>query len=545
MTEHQSANNGHQATPPPAAQDDDGDGDGDGDLKAAALLIQKNYRGYRTRRELDGCSISADSRWTDAIHRLRLEQAQQHADSGRNDTASRWKRGGLLVTQLTGGGNRGTGIRDDGPVQGGASLDTEQDDNKAPEIKVGDVPGGNDGEKIDNIKPISKQSQWGLRAIERWTRGSEAQELSKIMEAQYWLEMVDTKHRYGSNLKYYHAAWLQDSDTRDNFFQWLDKGAGKHLSLDECSRERLEEERVIYLSAEQRKNYIVDVKHGKLVWRRNGKFVDTSRGKHRDLGQGRGIVELGEEEQKEEAARLEQIARQRGGSVSSLESEMESEEQAEAQHYAGRHEGVRRHFDILTPSAWADMLLRSTVNANTWIYVFNSRYELYVGLKKTGYFQHSSFLCGGRVLSAGLLKVDHGRLVSLSPLSGHYRAGTAHFRFFVRSMQQGGVDLDRVVLSKSLLMLAGLEKYGALRGKMKGSSGSREKQKQKQKAKTDKKTEHETNGTAKSSHLHLSSMIKSKLHLGNGSGNGSEKGSSTLDRLVERVIPSSGSKRKE
>lgn len=82
-------------------------------------------------------------------------------------------------------------------------------------------------------------------------------------------------------------------------------------------------------------------------------------------------------------------------------------------------------------------------------------------------FQHSSFLFGGRVLSAGLLKAKDGTLTSLSPLSGHYRAGTAHFRHFITLLQQEGVDLDHVTLSKSLLLLRGMEAYGSVTKKKK------------------------------------------------------------------------------
>lgn len=37
-------------------------------------------------------------------------------------------------------------------------------------------------------------------------------------EASYWLEMVDSKHRYGTNLKGYHAKWNEDENTTQNFF---------------------------------------------------------------------------------------------------------------------------------------------------------------------------------------------------------------------------------------------------------------------------------------------------------------------------------------
>lgn len=76
--------------------------------------------------------------------------------------------------------------------------------------------------------------------------------------------------------------------------------------------------------------------------------------------------------------------------------------------------------------------------------------NLYVGIKKTGGFQHSSFLYGARVTAAGLIKVDKGKLTSLSPLSGHYRAGTMHFKAFVRQLEEKQVDMSSVSISKSV-----------------------------------------------------------------------------------------------
>ncbi|CBQ72805.1 conserved hypothetical protein [Sporisorium reilianum SRZ2] len=534
--------------------------------KAAAILIQRNYRGYRTRRQLDGCNISADTRWSDAVHRMRLEQANKQSNAGRNDVSSRWKRGKLLAGQLSGAekmdaspGSEGGNGRTDAPVEGGPSLEpaNKQDGEHSiveADTKVGDVPGGQDGDKVDNIRSIAQDKQKGLKLIEWWTRGGKAQELSKMMEEQYWLEMVDRKHRYGSNLKYYHQAW-QDADTRDNFFKWLDQGDGKHVSLDDCPRERLDSECVIYLSSEQRHNYIVDIQDGKLVWRRNGKPVDTKRNKHKDLGKGRGIVDIDQEEQQELHKHRERRALQRGVSESSLDSyldgssssssssssegeEMSKDERAkEAQHYQSKRSGKSRHMDAFNSSNWSDMLLRKTIGNNTWIYVFNSRHELYVGLKQTGYFQHSSFLYGGRVLSAGLLKVDNGTLTSLSPLSGHYRAGTAHFRYFVKKLQDSGVDLDRVTLSKSLLMLAGMEKYGKMMGKAKSSK------KQDRKKKESNRTQAkggEEEGAKKDS---LASRLKQKLSLGSKKGDEKEAGDevdtedkpSGLARLKEKL----------
>lgn len=45
-----------------------------------------------------------------------------------------------------------------------------------------------------------------------------------------------------------------------------------------------------------------------------------------------------------------------------------------------------------------------------WIFVLSTSKVLYVGKKKKGTFQHSSFLAGGATLSAGRLVVHDGVL---------------------------------------------------------------------------------------------------------------------------------------
>ena len=80
----------------------------------------------------------------------------------------------------------------------------------------------------------------------------------------------------GSNLRKYHAVW-KNSNTRENFFYWLDYGDGRDLSLDICSRESLNRDQVRYLSREERMNYLVMVdEHGRLCWKRNGLRIDTT-----------------------------------------------------------------------------------------------------------------------------------------------------------------------------------------------------------------------------------------------------------------------------
>jgi hypothetical protein len=113
---------------------------------------------------------------------------------------------------------------------------------------------------------------------------------------------------------------------------------------------------------------------------------------------------------------------------------------------------------ISASTVW-NKLLRRSVKDGTWIFVADTSFRLYVGIKNSGAFQHSSFLQGSRVSAAGLIKIKNGRIRSLSPLSGHYRPPASNFRAFVKSLKEGGVDMTRVSISKSYAILVGLETY--------------------------------------------------------------------------------------
>jgi hypothetical protein len=60
----------------------------------------------------------------------------------------------------------------------------------------------------------------------------------------------------------------------------------------------------------------------------------------------------------------------------------------------------------------------------------------------------------------------------LSPLSGHYRPPTKNFRAFVHNMQDNGVDMSRVSISRSYAVLVGLEAYVKTRRKVKKGVGA-------------------------------------------------------------------------
>ena len=109
------------------------------------------------------------------------------------------------------------------------------------------------------------------------------------MGLEYWLEMVDRKHRYGSNLLKYHKVWSQSSDTEENFFYWLDEGDGKSEDLEACSREKLESEQLEYLSRAERYEYLLEIgEDGLLRWATNGELV-TTHGQDKDDDGGEGV----------------------------------------------------------------------------------------------------------------------------------------------------------------------------------------------------------------------------------------------------------------
>ncbi|CAL1695249.1 unnamed protein product [Somion occarium] len=288
-----------------------------------------------------------------------------------------------------------------------------------------------------------------------------ADAVRKHLETQHWLELIDGKHRYGSNLKYYHRKW-QESDTTENFFNWLDKGGGKDLSLPECSREQLEKERISYLSPEQRLNYLVQIdSDGRLRWARSGELVDTTAGRWKDAGGGNGIVPLTHPEPTNAQQRTSfagpSSSRSTPGSDPGFGDEVDT-----AMHYYANEKLPQNRFKRIlwrnfTLRGLLDRLLRKTLKRNTWIYVSDKNFNIFIGIKEPGTFQHSSFLGGGLVTSAGLISVKNGLVHTLSPLSGHYRTSIQHFRQFIRVLDERGVDMSKVKVSKAEAALWGME----------------------------------------------------------------------------------------
>ncbi|GJC88330.1 IQ domain-containing protein IQM6 [Colletotrichum liriopes] len=372
---------GDEAQPRPNPQPETGarDRSNSDAVNRAATLIQRNYRGYRVRREMQGLSLDPSTRWVSAIDELQFRELNR----------PRAKSSASAAALAAGNNDQHSLLSRDS--EGGMSRPTTARENWKKAATIARRAGHDDVESdSDSSASSSDSEETPEQRAEKRKRREEAvarrKKDSKMMGLQYFLEMVDLKHRYGSNLRVYHEEWKK-ADTNENFFYWLDYGGGRNVEMEACPRDRLEREQVRYLSREERQYYLVQVDdEGRLCWAKNGARIDTT-------------------------------------------------------------------------EAFKDSLLRKSVKKNTWIFVADTSFRLYVGIKSSGAFQHSSFLQGSRISSAGLIKIKDGRLSSLSPLSGHYRPPASNFRAFVRNLKDAGVDTSHVSISKSYAVLVGLEVY--------------------------------------------------------------------------------------
>lgn len=254
------------------------------------------------------------------------------------------------------------------------------------------------------------------------------------MDLQYFLEMVDVKHRHGSNLRAYHTLW-KNSPSSENFFYWLDYGAGREIDLPQCSRDRLEKDQVRYLSPEERLNYLVKVDDAGLFrWAKNNELVETNSKRFKDSLHG--VVRIEEDMSlcRENAHAQPQSAPE---STSTSPAPVNDHDHDKTQNSTREdyelHKAVKK-FSSIKPTAIYDHFASSLPNKDgMWIFVSislsnkklpltfafqvaDTSFRIYIGIKSPGAFQHSSFLRGGRIAAAGMLKIRDGKLRSLAPL---------------------------------------------------------------------------------------------------------------------------------
>ncbi|KAL2144767.1 hypothetical protein VTI28DRAFT_8529 [Corynascus sepedonium] len=440
----------------------------DGLRTRAATVIQRTYRGYRARREIKGLGINASTRWVHAIREAQWrELTTPRPRSARASVGSTSPERPATATRLSAARQNWKKVATIARHAGG-DLDADSSSSSSSESDSGSLSGDH------AMSDEQKQAERKRREEAKARRKQEA----KMMGLQYFLEMVDLKHRYGANLRVYHEEWKR-ADTNENFFYWLDYGEGKNLDIEACPREVLDREQVRYLSREERQYYLVKIDdEGRLCWAKNGARIDTTE-KWKDSIHG--IVPSDDPTPAytplpgnqtaflgDTATDTSLSSRPTTSSSSSSSSSNSSIASANANRYACSTPSTSTKKKIshhLSGATIFNKLLRKTVRKNTWIFVADTSFRLYVGIKNSGAFQHSSFLQGSRISAAGLIRIRDGRLTSLSPLSGHYRPPASNFRAFVRSLKEAGVDMGRVSVSKSYAVLVGLEMYVKARKK--------------------------------------------------------------------------------
>lgn len=270
---------------------------------------------------------------------------------------------------------------------------------------------------------------------------------------------MDHKHRYGSNLRAYHAEWKK-APTHENFFYWLDEGEGKDLDLPTRSRQRLDSEQVRYLSREERQHYLVRVdSDGRLCWAKNGQRISTT-AEYRDSVEG--IVPKTSPAPTWASRENDKSNEARSGSTPSSTSSSSTGPQIDAEQRVNTdldHSKASRKFSKASPATILNQLVQKPAKPGAWIWVADTSFRLYLGIKNSGSFQHSSFLHGSRLAAAGQIKIKDGRIGRISPLSGHYRPPTRNFKLFVQSLRDAGADMSHVSISRSYAVVVGLEAY--------------------------------------------------------------------------------------
>ena len=413
----------------------------------AATKIQKAYRGHRVRRQLDGLTLDPSSRWTEIIREWRYRSAtvprripspSLSFSDGRTRAMSdaaklHWERVVQIAERAGGGGEA-----------------------RSPQREANDY---------SSVKSHAD-------AIE-----SEEAADSMLLDMRYFLEMVDQKHRYGANLLVYHEEWLR-SETSRNFFYWLDFGEGRSLDLPGCSRERLDRERIRYLSKDERLSYLTVVDdEGKIRWYKNNELITTSSEQFKDSMTGvvakedEEVVAFDDEEVSKQLSDGRHLARQmalaknprgRSSSDSSIATSYYDSDSDQPDSTGKPATKTKKRLKRLkvSPATILNKLLRAAVKPGTWIYVADTVGRLYVGIKSSGAFQHASFLSGARISSAGSIGIENGQLTYLSPLSGHYRPTTRSFRVFITALKKQGVDMSQLRVSHAFEVLLSMEYYG-------------------------------------------------------------------------------------
>ena len=253
---------------------------------------------------------------------------------------------------------------------------------------------------------------------------------ARVLRKDYWLEQLDSKHRYGYYLQPFFDYWQRSGDERrgqeqdqgqgQSFFQWLDGG------VDNTCPERV----TIQTSTGDEKDiYKVALDSAVLVWQRSETARDTCRIKP-------------------------------SGGVLFCRSELIPDSRQSLQQQELRCRSVRTRRRGRFEQGGDGWVPLSTQNRE-FVFVVSLDAKLYGGFKvkpnddgetewdEPGFF-HSSLLGGDDVRVAGKLGVGPGgRLRMIEPHSGHYQPTVKDVHYFLALLDRTyGVDLSAVELKE-------------------------------------------------------------------------------------------------
>ena len=331
----------------------------------AATKIQRVYRGHRVRRQLDGLTLDPSARWTEIIREWRYRSATvPHGSPSLTPTSS---------------DGRARAVSD------AAKLHWQ----RVAQVAERAVAGEARSPQREANDYLSAKSH--AVAIE-----SEEAADSMLMDMRYFLEMVDQKHRYGANLLVYHEEWLR-SNAGHNFFYWLDYGEGRYLDLPGCSREKLDRERIRYLSKDERLNYLTVVDdEGKIRWHKNNELITTNSEQFKDSMTGIVAKEdvetasFDDEEVSKQLSDARHFAREmaraknpngRRSSDSSIATSYDGSSSDSDRPNSTSQSPTKTKKRLkrlkVSPATILNKLLRATVKPGTWIYVADTVGRLY------------------------------------------------------------------------------------------------------------------------------------------------------------------------
>ncbi|KDN51462.1 hypothetical protein RSAG8_00007, partial [Rhizoctonia solani AG-8 WAC10335] len=171
------------------------------ELQAAQVLL-KHWRARQKRRK-PSLLESADGRWQDALVQAQAETNLQSAERGENDPKSRLRRAVFLAGRL----QDGEALPPDQEAEGQLSdknskmLETqhwlELIDGKH---RYGSNCENDPKSRLRRAVFLAGRLQDGeALPPDQEAEGQLSDKNSKMLETQHWLELIDGKHRYGSN----------------------------------------------------------------------------------------------------------------------------------------------------------------------------------------------------------------------------------------------------------------------------------------------------------------------------------------------------------